>query len=177
MWVFSHLLTGTAPRKLVIGPPLSHPTPPRPKPTSLHCVSEQGERYSYYKKSGLHGAGVEFTPSIELESSATQSTLYFSIPTSNHHLHANFALFATVPHLLVLRLNTSLLLLREPPPFNDSHNLIKGLSAAVRKMEADLHVAEAEERIRHKIWKEKNGWKFIGRARGQANTARTGREE
>ena len=38
-------------------------------------------------------------------------SLLFRAPL-NHHLHANFALFAIAPHLLVLRLNTPLLLLR-----------------------------------------------------------------
>ena len=74
-------------------------------------MSEQGGKHSHHKISGLHRASVVFTPSIGLESSATQSALYFSVPTPNRHLYANFALFAIIPHLSVLRLDTSLLML------------------------------------------------------------------
>ena len=66
-----------------------------------------------------------FTPSTELESSAIQSTFYFSVPTLNHHLHANAALFATAPHLFVLILDTSLLLLR----FHHLHLTIATISS------------------------------------------------
>ena len=86
-----------------------------------------------------------FTPSTEPEPSATQkySLLFRAHPESPpprelHSLHHHPPpLRSHIGHLTAAA--------QVPPPsLDDSHNLIKDLSAAAQKMEADLHVAKAE---------------------------------
>ena len=101
-----HLLTGTPPRKLTAGPPLSHSTP-----HSFPCVSEQGGKHSHHKISGQHRASAAPTPPTGPEPSATQSALCSSVPTritTSTRTSLSSPSFPTS----VLRLDTSLLLLR-----------------------------------------------------------------
>ena len=87
---------------------------------------------------------VAFTPSTELESSTTQSILFYSIPIPNRHLLANFALYHRLPPLKSQIRHLTAVAQAPPTSLDSSHNLIKDLSTAAQKIEADLHVAKAE---------------------------------
>ena len=58
------------------------------------------------RRFGQHGTSAVYTPLTELESSATQSTHFFSVPNPNRHLYANFDPLAIVPHSLIPGLDT-----------------------------------------------------------------------